>query len=176
MSSFQPKFIEDVPAVARRWRRVVTGERNGRSTIVIDEAQCPYQMGIEGANGLAVTDMWRTGPNPRCAPAGPDSCSLPLVFGPNEGGTVVQILEWPPDRQLFGTADPAVAKAATSHQTATIDYVYVISGEIHVILDDGEVRLSAGDTLVQRGTSHAWSNRSNAPCRMFVVMLDATAA
>jgi hypothetical protein len=32
------------------------------------------------------------------------------------------------------------------------------------VLDTQEVQLKAGDTVVQRGTSHAWSNRSGRPC------------
>lgn len=173
MSSFEPKFVDAVPAGARRWRRVVTGESGGRSTVSIDEAVCPLQMGLEGADGVAVTDMWRTGPDPHCDASGPDSCSLPLIFGPPDGGTVAQLLEWPPDHQLLGVADPALAKSVITHRTATIDYVHIISGEIYAMLDDGEVCLRAGDTLVQRGTTHAWSNRGDEPCRMFVVMVAA---
>lgn len=172
MSGFQPKFASEVPATARPWRRVVTGERDGRSIVAIDDAICPFRMGVEGASGIVVTDMWRTEPDVDRTLRESESCSLPLTFGPPRGGTVVQMLEWPPDRDLFGTDDPASAKAATTHRTMTVDYVYVISGEIHVMLDEGEVCLRTGDTLIQRATQHGWSNRGNAPCRMFVVMLD----
>ncbi|MEI7738536.1 MAG: cupin domain-containing protein [Betaproteobacteria bacterium] len=47
------------------------------------------------------------------------------------------------------------------HQTETIDYVIVLNGEIYMVLDKSEVLLKAGDVAVQRGTNHAWSNRSN---------------
>lgn len=173
MTDFAPKFISEIPPQAMRWRRVVTGERDGRSSIVIDEAECPFQMGVEGANGVAATDLWRTGKNPQTDPAGDDSCSLPLVFGPDEGGTVIQVLEWPTDQQLLGTNDPAVAKAATFHQTATIDYITILSGEIWIMMEDGETLLRKGDTLIQRGTRHGWSNRGNEPCVMLSVMISA---
>ena len=47
------------------------------------------------------------------------------------------------------------------HKTATIDYAIVLSGEIFAMMDDGEVLLQTGDVLIQRGTNHAWSNRTN---------------
>ena len=45
--------------------------------------------------------------------------------------------------------------------------------EIDLLLDDGEVRLGAGDVVVQRGTNHAWINRGNAVCRLGMVFIDA---
>ena len=50
------------------------------------------------------------------------------------------------------------------HRTETIDYAIVLSGEITMILDDQDVLLKAGDVVIQCGTNHAWSNRSDAPC------------
>ncbi|MBJ22543.1 MAG: cupin domain-containing protein [bacterium] len=60
------------------------------------------------------------------------------------------------------------------HQTNTIDFITIVSGEIWLRLDDGvEKRLRAGDTLVQRGTRHAWINRSDRPCVFSAVMVKA---
>jgi quercetin dioxygenase-like cupin family protein len=59
------------------------------------------------------------------------------------------------------------------HRTRTLDYAIVLSGEIYAVLDEGEVLLEAGDVLVQRGTNHAWSNRSDRPCRIAFVLVDA---
>src|SRR5262249_43000220 len=58
------------------------------------------------------------------------------------------------------------------HRTETIDYAVVLSGEIYCILDDSEVLLKAGDVLIQRGTNHAWSNRSKEPCDILFVLID----
>jgi hypothetical protein len=55
------------------------------------------------------------------------------------------------------------------HQTDTIDIVTVISGEIWAVVETGETLVKTGDTVVHRGTWHAWSNRSNAPCTVFAV-------
>jgi len=35
------------------------------------------------------------------------------------------------------------------------------------------VRLGCGDVVIQRGTSHAWINRGDAPCRLGMVFIDA---
>ena len=53
------------------------------------------------------------------------------------------------------------------HTTDTVDFEYVISGEVWLELDDGkEILLKAGDTLIQNGTRHAWHNKGDEPCRM----------
>lgn len=60
------------------------------------------------------------------------------------------------------------------HTSNTVDFEYIISGEVWLELDDGkEVHLKAGDTVIQNGTRHAWRNRSSEPCRMVVIMIGA---
>lgn len=60
------------------------------------------------------------------------------------------------------------------HTTDTIDFDYVISGEIWLELDDGkEVLLKTGDTVVQNGTRHAWHNKSAEPCRVLFCVIGA---
>jgi uncharacterized cupin superfamily protein len=60
------------------------------------------------------------------------------------------------------------------HTTDTIDFEYVISGEVFLVLEDGsEVHLRPGDTVVQNGTRHAWDNRGNETCRMVTCMIGA---
>ena len=53
-----------------------------------------------------------------------------------------------------------------------MDYGIVIEGEITLVLDDSEVLLRPGSVVVQRGTNHAWANRSGQPCRMLFVLVD----
>jgi hypothetical protein len=62
--------------------------------------------------------------------------------------------------------------AGTMHRTETIDYALILSGEITMLLDDEEVLLKAGDVVVQCGTNHAWSNRSNTPCLVAFILID----
>jgi uncharacterized cupin superfamily protein len=59
------------------------------------------------------------------------------------------------------------------HRTSTCDYAFVMSGEIVMLLDDSEVTLKAGDILIQQATNHAWVNRSDKPCRIAFVLMDA---
>src|SRR5262249_28215024 len=58
-------------------------------------------------------------------------------------------------------------------KTRTLDFCLVLDGEITLVLDTEEVHLAAGDTVVQRGTNHAWSNRSDRPCTIAVSSHDA---
>jgi len=67
----------------------------------------------------------------------------------------------------------APARNPFMHRTRSIDYAIVMSGEIHMLLDDSEVQLRAGDVLVQQGTNHAWVNRSKQNCRIAFVLIDA---
>jgi hypothetical protein len=61
------------------------------------------------------------------------------------------------------------------HRTETVDYAVVMEGEIDMLMDDpkDDVHLKAGDVVVQRGTNHAWANRSGSPCRIAFVLVDA---
>jgi quercetin dioxygenase-like cupin family protein len=59
------------------------------------------------------------------------------------------------------------------HKTNTVDYIVVLKGEIHAILDQGETLLKPGDVFIQRGTNHSWSVRGNEPCIVAVVLVDA---
>jgi uncharacterized cupin superfamily protein len=58
------------------------------------------------------------------------------------------------------------------HRTETIDYGIVVSGEMTLVLDKGETLLKEGDVVIQRGTNHAWANRSGRPCRMLFILVD----
>ena len=58
------------------------------------------------------------------------------------------------------------------HRTLTVDYAIVLEGEIVAMFDEGETVLRAGDILVQRGTSHAWANRSDRVARICFVLID----
>ena len=58
------------------------------------------------------------------------------------------------------------------HRTRSLDYAVIISGEIDMLLDEGEVHLKAGDVVVQQATNHAWVNRSGKPCRVAFILMD----
>jgi hypothetical protein len=63
------------------------------------------------------------------------------------------------------------------HASDSVDLIYVVAGEIWLELDDSaEVRLVAGDTVVQVGTVHGWRNRSDAPATLALVLIGARRA
>jgi uncharacterized cupin superfamily protein len=59
------------------------------------------------------------------------------------------------------------------HRTKTTDYIILLSGEITLMLDDGEVDLKPFDVVVQRGTNHAWVNRGSTPALLAAILIDA---
>lgn len=65
------------------------------------------------------------------------------------------------------------SKHPLMHTTPSINFGIVLSGEIYLVLDEDEILLKPMDTIIQRGTSHAWSNRSAQDCIMAYVLLDA---
>jgi quercetin dioxygenase-like cupin family protein len=78
--------------------------------------------------------------------------------------------------QVGQRAQPSAADLArhpNMHRTATLDFTTCVRGEIYLITDTDEVKMTAGDTVIIRGGNHAWSNRSKQPCLLMVVMVDA---
>ena len=68
------------------------------------------------------------------------------------------------------------AKHPSMHKTNSIDYLVVISGEMWMVMEEGEVLLRQGDCIVQRGTNHAWVNKSGKPCVIAAILIDAVPA
>lgn len=58
------------------------------------------------------------------------------------------------------------------HKTDTIDYIILLKGDVSLLLDEAEVRLSPFDTVVQRGTNHAWVNHGDEPALLIAVLID----
>ena len=76
--------------------------------------------------------------------------------------------------KLPGMAEHLEIDHPGMHTTDTIDFEFVVSGEVWLELDDGkEVHLRAGDTVVQNGTRHAWLNKGTEPCRLVVCLIGA---
>jgi mannose-6-phosphate isomerase-like protein (cupin superfamily) len=69
--------------------------------------------------------------------------------------------------------DQSDARRPAMHKTNTVDYALVLAGEIWALMDEGETLLKAGDCLIQRGTNHAWSNRTDTPCRVAFILVNA---
>jgi hypothetical protein len=113
-----------------------------------------------------------------------------VVTLPAPGGFVYRIATFPPDSEWdasVGYADskgpiPDRAPSENSvaipgmHVTETVDIVTVLSGEIYAVLETCETLLRPGDTFVQRGTRHAWQNRTDQPATIVALMFGATDA
>jgi mannose-6-phosphate isomerase-like protein (cupin superfamily) len=171
-------------------RRIVTGhDARGRSIIVEDKAS-PHVLPLYGVPNFGVTDLWKTYETPADNAAKGDACKGPITLAPPANGTVFRMVEFPPDREYMDKADHAKMFAsmgksgaealdgrserhAHMHVTQSVDYAFVMSGEIWAVLDRHETKMKAGDVLVQRGTNHAWSNRSRKPAIVGFVLVSA---
>jgi len=180
------------PLPGRRIRRVITGhDANGRAVVIADEA-APAVRTNPLRPGHVSTDLWKTASTPVVLRAAmEDSTGGPKQIHPLPGGTVFRISELAPEPEAVRALDPERARevframgnegAATfgrggrhpmMHRTETLDYAVVLEGRVTLVLDDQDVELEAGDVVIQCGTNHAWSNRSDKPCRMLYVLID----
>jgi len=144
--------------------------------------------------GFTSNRIWVTERTPAPVAGVRETLDLPHTLEPPPGGSVCRFLTIPPDDWYMADltdekvsdyfaamGSPGASRLGTGaphpymQQTRTLDYVLVMSGEVTLVLDSEEVHLSTGDTVVQLGASHAWSNRSDAPCELFVSSHDGKA-
>jgi len=172
----------------KRYRRIVTGHDERDRSVVLSDGESPFSFFLEKAGGLQLTELWETRSSPADNSGASDAADHERRIEPIHGGTVFRIIEYPPDRvrvkslapeEFFArmgvqAADAASRRHPGMHKTDTVDYCIVLSGEIWAVLDETEVRLRAGDCLIQRGTNHAWSNRTDEPCTIAFVLVAAS--
>ena len=174
----------------QRIRRVVTGhDKDGQSIFVMD-GKAPNVLEMASMPGVALTDLWRTRSSPASNAGNADAATGRIKLEPPADGTILRIVEFPPDSAWRKSADAKAAFAsigaggapdhesgdAMMHATATVDYIIVLQGEIWAILDKGEKLLKQGDILIQRGTNHSWSVRTKEPCVIAAVLIGAKPA
>jgi mannose-6-phosphate isomerase-like protein (cupin superfamily) len=156
-------------------RRVVTAERaDGSSYVAIDGPQVRIWGNIAALwateNGRSVL--------PLRGAADDMTPGLATMFGA-PGETRVGVLLFPPEGDpppegdsLDITLRPTGKTAGAGwHATYSYDYLFIVSGELWMFLDEEEVLLKAGDVVVQGGVNHAWRNKGNVPCLMYSVTL-----
>jgi quercetin dioxygenase-like cupin family protein len=168
-------------------RRVVTGhDARGRS-IFLSDGPSPHVLTIPGRSDFGLTNLWVTDRAPASNTGSADAGARPVVLEPPRNGTIFRVVEFPPDGAPGGfdrkaafaamgaghAMDPDASRHPGMHKTDTVDFALVLSGEIWALMDEGETLLRAGDTLVQRGTNHAWSNRSDQPCLVAFILVSA---
>ncbi len=143
-------------------RRVVTGHSvDNVAKVIIDEAATNTKYPRQGVSS---TLLW-------CS----DRMPCDIAVGENVEDMGARMLGTPPPENgsRFIVMEFAPGIASEMHRTETIDYIVVLAGEIDMEMDKSTVRLKAGDTMVQRGTNHAWINRGTEPARLAIVLLDA---
>jgi len=171
--------------------RVVTAHDAHGKAIIASSGPLPTVVNIQAIPGTVFHEVWSTSGTPAPVDNGPDPTTAALMLPPPRQGTRIRFVDIPPDSAEFlahgaGRMKEAFSQAGDAgvstvqahsphplmHRTESVDYGVVIEGELTLVLDDSEVLLKPGSVVVQRGTNHAWANRSGKPCRMLFVLLD----
>jgi mannose-6-phosphate isomerase-like protein (cupin superfamily) len=171
-------------------RRVVTGhDAQGKAVFASDERVEPVTLSLMPGSEFA--RVWGGDE----APHFPDDGSMPphVTYFPPVGGFRFGFFTVPPDggegvpadldveaalaeftERLPGLAEYLEPDDPGMHTTPTVDFEVVLSGEVTLELDDGaEVVLGPGDTVVQNGTRHRWSNAGHVPAVLAVFIVGA---
>lgn len=175
--------------------RVVTGHSPEGKSVVAMQGPLPKVEEIAAVPGTVFHEVWSTTGAPAPVDNGPDPTLGPLMLAPPAMGTRIRFVDIPPETEAFlrqgvdqmkaafaqiGDARASTAHSASPHplmhRTESVDYGVVIEGELTLVLEDSEVALKPGSVVVQRGTNHAWANRSKRVCRMLFVLVDGTCA
>lgn len=169
-------------------RRIVTGHNAAGRSVILMDGPAPDVLPSLASPVMIGALLWRTTTAPASnrgsqdmAPAG-----LRVPTAPEgKGGTVIRITEIPPDKAFGDLSKVDIGRHGVHvtpegrkrhfmfHRTDTLDYAVVLEGEIWAVLDEDETLMKQGDVLIQRGTGHAWSNRSEEVCRMLFILIDA---
>ena len=171
-------------------RRVVCEINKEGKSVIVEDGPPKHNRTAPDRPGFRVCNLWATFGTP--APIGdPDRSTEIKGILPPPGGTVVKIIDMPPepkdkaerDRVLGHAVGPQAQEKGLRrrpesghpgfHETDSIDYAVVLKGEVYAMVDDGETLLREGDILIHRATNHAWSNRSDYVCRVLFVLVDA---
>ena len=171
-------------------RRIVTGHDEQGRSIVTEDQLAPSVHTNPKRVGYHLTQLWMTDQTPAFVGNEPDPTSRPLKLEPPKNGSVVRIIEFGPEGDWTKELGSEGAKAAFGamgtdkastfkhgghplmHRTESVDYALILEGEIYLVLDQEERLMRQGDFLVERGTSHAWANRSGKPCKILFVLID----
>lgn len=140
-------------------RRLVTAhDRNGLSIVRSDDRLTPSPIPSGDADFQLIWTTPQVPANLNDDSDGPIPAGLTL-----NGGSVIRVVDMMP------------GKASPLHRSYSIDYGVILSGELELELDGGQIaHLSAGDIVVQRGTNHLWRNPSpDTVCRIVFILIEA---
>ncbi|MGN1057149.1 MAG: cupin domain-containing protein [Comamonas sp.] len=168
-------------------RRVVTANDEQGRSYFSEDGPSPAIKLVPERPGYRITNLWRTESSPAPVDAA-DTITAHVGVEPPQGGTVLRILDMPPEpsdplelekalnatfSKMYGDAhrDVKPGEHPGMHRTQSVDYALMLEGELVAIMDKEETVLRAGDVLIQRGTTHAWANRSGKPARIAFVLV-----
>jgi hypothetical protein len=169
-------------------RRIVTqDDAEGRSRVV-EDAPATAMRTVAERPGYRSVNLWRTGETPANINASDATANHQGILPP-KNGSILRIIDFPPEpadaaererriqatfHGMFkdATHDKRAGAHPGMHRTGTVDYAILLEGEIWAVMDEGETLMRAGDVLIQRGTNHAWANRSQKTARIAFVLID----
>ena len=168
-------------------RRIITGHnKDGKSIITIDGP--PARSIGEDVGGLF--EIWNTDNMPIDTTDNVDRADSEIILSPPANGTKFRYFQINPTPEgvpwdvlqdlaaeafdRIGAAHHRIdtSKHPAMHKTETIDYIILLKGDVSLLLDEEEVRLNPFDTVVQRGTNHAWVNNGEEPALLIAVLID----
>jgi len=190
----------DVPMVAGRefkWpagvepvRRVVTIDREPGVSCVVSDGPSPDVRFDPARPGYASTRLWVAQATP--APIVTETLHLPHTIEPPATGSVFRMVTIPPDdnwrgksqkREIeaffssMGSSSACRYSSSAAHpymqKTNTVDFCFVVKGTPTLYLDSAAVEFKNGDSVIVRGSSHAWGNRSQSPAMVAICSHDA---
>lgn len=145
--------------------RVVTGWDEQGKPAVLFEGEPPTVLDF---GPIVTTELWVTDTTPADLQGREDTSTRAWALEPPPRGAAFRVVAFMPDAVAPAAGKPDFLE---EHATDTIDFVVVLSGEITLIVGDREITLRAGDSVVQRGTPHDWSNRGSERCVVAGVLL-----
>ena len=179
-----------LPPGVKPQRRVVAIDREAGKSSLVGDGPSPDVRIDPARPGFALQRMWVVDSSP--AKLVYETLHLSNVLLPPRKGSVLNVFTFPPDaawkgkagereaRSYFQSVGAPGASAWTAEaphpymqKTRTLDLCMVTEGEIVLVLDTQEVALKAGEIVIQRGTRHAWSNRSGNPAVVAIASHDA---
>lgn len=142
-------------------RRVVTGYDESGAPAVLFDGPATSVTELPAIPGTALVDLWRSDSLPLDLTGRTETTSGDFQIMPE--GAVFRIIDLAP----VGDGEPMW------HQTSSVDFIYIASGEVTFLYEGGQVDLATGETIVQRGIRHAWSNPGPEVCRIINVSVAA---
>lgn len=156
------KVVDEQSKRIKEGRRVVTGVNPQGKSVILSDGFVPDAARWSNPKKGSASNLW----NERRLPVDLNDTNDPMIGylmkrEPPPGGVNAGIMTWEP-----GHSYPL-------HRTATLDFVFVISGKLELILEEGSTIVGPGDTIIQRGTNHGWRVVGNEPCTIAIVLLSA---